>query len=467
MDGRRFDPEQRRQRQMRRASTMAFLVVALRLVAAPGAVAAPEGIHKVQHVVMIVQENRSFDSYFGTYPGANGIPAGVCEQDPLHGGCVAPFHDSSGEVSARRRAVRLHVTHIFRPEQFGAIGNGKHNDTAAVQAAINAAAGRGVVLLLAHRTYLCTKSLTIPSNSTIRGANTTAVLSFNWVDALGPASGGAGYIRTDSSKPNSNITLTHFTVQGYGNGQPSGPNALYPDRLTPGVNLYSVNGSTITYLHVQDVPGISIEYHGSQHGTIAHNYVHNSGRDGITGFWGPPNLDNIKVDHNYIADVGDDAIALNGAPTTPLIATTALPYNLTVSENIIQGWPKNVNGRILGRGILLDTVAETTVADNSINNTFSSGIAIVGSQGPTTAADKNPVTNAPWLSTGVTVENNRITNAGQLDIGSTISFIVGNQPTDGIYINGAENAIIKGNAVTNPRGKAIDNVRCDPNCLVQ
>ena len=32
------------------------------------------GIHKIRHVVIIMQENRSFDSYFGTYPGADGIP---------------------------------------------------------------------------------------------------------------------------------------------------------------------------------------------------------------------------------------------------------------------------------------------------------------------------------------------------------------------------------------------------------
>jgi phospholipase C len=51
------------------------------------------GIHKIRHVVIIMQENRSFDSYFGTYPGADGIPPGVCVPDPLNGGCVAPFHD--------------------------------------------------------------------------------------------------------------------------------------------------------------------------------------------------------------------------------------------------------------------------------------------------------------------------------------------------------------------------------------
>jgi Phosphoesterase family len=51
------------------------------------------GIHKIRHVVVIMQENRSFDSYFGTYPGADGIPPGVCVPDPAHGGCQQPFHD--------------------------------------------------------------------------------------------------------------------------------------------------------------------------------------------------------------------------------------------------------------------------------------------------------------------------------------------------------------------------------------
>jgi phospholipase C len=55
--------------------------------------AAYVGIHKIRHVVIIMQENRSFDSYFGTFPGANGFPPGVCVPDPLNGGCVNPFHD--------------------------------------------------------------------------------------------------------------------------------------------------------------------------------------------------------------------------------------------------------------------------------------------------------------------------------------------------------------------------------------
>ncbi len=58
------------------------------------------GIHKIRHVVIIMQENRSFDSYFGTYPGADGIPMRhgvptVCNVDPQTGVCVRPYHDSS------------------------------------------------------------------------------------------------------------------------------------------------------------------------------------------------------------------------------------------------------------------------------------------------------------------------------------------------------------------------------------
>src|SRR6476646_6981806 len=36
--------------------------------------ASPVPGSKLKHLIFIVQENRSFDHYFGTYPGADGIP---------------------------------------------------------------------------------------------------------------------------------------------------------------------------------------------------------------------------------------------------------------------------------------------------------------------------------------------------------------------------------------------------------
>jgi len=57
------------------------------------------GIHKIRHVVVVMQENRSFDSYFGTYPGADGLPRvngrfTVCVPDPVRHVCVRPYHSA-------------------------------------------------------------------------------------------------------------------------------------------------------------------------------------------------------------------------------------------------------------------------------------------------------------------------------------------------------------------------------------
>jgi phospholipase C len=51
-------------------------------------------------VIFIVQENRSFDHYFGTFPGADGIPMkhgrpAVCVPDPVTGICARPYHQDN------------------------------------------------------------------------------------------------------------------------------------------------------------------------------------------------------------------------------------------------------------------------------------------------------------------------------------------------------------------------------------
>ncbi|MBV9168248.1 MAG: alkaline phosphatase family protein [Solirubrobacterales bacterium] len=63
----------------------------------------PSGIHKIRHIVIIMQENRSFDNYFGTYPGADGIPGLAGNPGPLP--CIP-----SGAVHLARRRHR----HRFR-----------------------------------------------------------------------------------------------------------------------------------------------------------------------------------------------------------------------------------------------------------------------------------------------------------------------------------------------------------------
>jgi phospholipase C len=82
-------------------TTTSFLIPALLTigVVTPGAygqqelVASPKE-NPIKHIVVVLQENRSFDHYFGTYPSANGIPKNVCmplDPDRPGHGCVKPF----------------------------------------------------------------------------------------------------------------------------------------------------------------------------------------------------------------------------------------------------------------------------------------------------------------------------------------------------------------------------------------
>ena len=79
-----------------------------------GKTAAPidPAIHKIKHVIVITQENRSFDTYFGTFPRADGIPKGVCLPDLRDHGCTRPWadhNDSNGNNPHAEDSFRADV----------------------------------------------------------------------------------------------------------------------------------------------------------------------------------------------------------------------------------------------------------------------------------------------------------------------------------------------------------------------
>lgn len=72
---------------------------------------------KIKHIVVIMQENRSFDEYFGTYPGVDGIPMQngvptVCAPDPKTNQCVKPYHDPRDVNAGGPHAAASAVTDI-------------------------------------------------------------------------------------------------------------------------------------------------------------------------------------------------------------------------------------------------------------------------------------------------------------------------------------------------------------------
>lgn len=76
--------------------------------AGPGSAArrrdGPAVLSRVDHILVLTLENRSFDQLFGHFPGASGIPPGVCLPNPA-GGCTAPFHEKSLAVGTLTRPL--------------------------------------------------------------------------------------------------------------------------------------------------------------------------------------------------------------------------------------------------------------------------------------------------------------------------------------------------------------------------
>jgi phospholipase C len=91
------------------------------------------GIHKIQHVIVITQENHSFDNYFGTYPGADGIPMQngvptVQVYDPTTGTYVKPFYDPTDTFSDPPHNEAAALTDLNGGKMDGFLQKGESQD---------------------------------------------------------------------------------------------------------------------------------------------------------------------------------------------------------------------------------------------------------------------------------------------------------------------------------------------------
>ena len=89
---------------MRCVSLLVATGVCVGLVATAPSVAATTGTATpIKHIVVLMQSGHSFDNYFGTYPGANGISSGIClpasTLKPKAHACVRPYHLGGAPVT--------------------------------------------------------------------------------------------------------------------------------------------------------------------------------------------------------------------------------------------------------------------------------------------------------------------------------------------------------------------------------
>src|SRR5438477_10833662 len=133
----------------------AAIVVAIGTVAGVGLAGSGKpqidpGIHKIKHVVVIMQENRSFDSYFGTYPGAAGPPKNVCVPDPATGSCVRPYHDPNDVNSGGPHGQTNAAADIDGGKMDGFIGQAEKGKKGCADPNNPSCAGRAVDVMGYH-----------------------------------------------------------------------------------------------------------------------------------------------------------------------------------------------------------------------------------------------------------------------------------------------------------------------------
>jgi phospholipase C len=114
--------------------TVVATAIVATVAAASGGLSAARAtadVHSIKHVVVIMQENRSFDHYFGTYPGADGIPMrdGVptgCIPDPEARRCQRPYHDGNDVNGGGPHAAASATADIDGGKMDGFIAQAEH-----------------------------------------------------------------------------------------------------------------------------------------------------------------------------------------------------------------------------------------------------------------------------------------------------------------------------------------------------
>lgn len=337
------------------------------------------------------------------------------------------------------------------PEEYGAVGDGSTDDTVAVQSALDAAVG-GTLWLPADKTYVANAMLVVESNTTVIGAGPTSVIRFTWTGVNSPE----GSVNVRTGGPSSqNIHLSNFVFEGAGNGLPGGIKSENPEGLVPLLKLIRLDNFSLTRMEIRNAEGLSVTATGCTNGEYRHNWIHHSGRDGITHYRNQTrNTANITIDSNLIEKVGDDCVAINGLVpghdiTPPADGSNPLPDGFVITNNVLRQWESDPNGMQAGRGIALNGTAGALVQNNDIAHIASTGILLTGCNDHICSGS-----STDWWSEGAEIVGNKISHVyggsrpGAIAvIKSNDCRIVDNEAIDTAPydFSGAANSVVEGN----------------------
>ena len=204
----------------------------------------------------------------------------------------------------------ISVPNIFYPEAYGALGNGSHDDTTAIQAAINAAAANnGGTVVFGPKTYLITAALTISNTGVcLQGA------SYGGSTVIETASAGNDFISVNVSGSQPSQTINSIAINYLITKRTSTPTGT-----AAGIRMNAVNGPwTINNCTLLDnIYGVHI--HGVNNGNLDNTWSINSAGSGNRyGFYldstdGVPN-NSIRI--NYCYGIASGSVTMYGLYST-------------------------------------------------------------------------------------------------------------------------------------------------------
>lgn len=250
---------------------------------------------------------------------------------------------------------------IFNVRSFGAKGNGVTDDTAAIQAAVDAAfnAGGGIVFV-PEGTYLTSYTLTLPSKITLLGAGKD-------VSVIKRSTGGiAGAGRVLENKNyggaepwDSNIAILNMTVQGY--YQSASPDYEHNHCI----GFFNVRYVRVLDCKLLDAGGDGISARNAEYVVFECNEISHCGRNGIS-----PTSGAFVIRNNHISNITGDNGPGTGIDAEP--NNTSETLVIEISGNTIDGIPGNaITLADLCTAADGDTMIRATVARNKVSNAYS------------------------------------------------------------------------------------------------
>ena len=344
---------------------------------------------------------------------------------------------SSAEVSflqaglgAVVRTAQSKMRDVVSVKDFGAVGDGVADDTAAIQAALTSLTATGGEVQIPRGTYLISAPLQYASNLTIRGA------------------GAASIIKNTTTRTDDKVMLQPIAINGTVSKVDVSDIAFdqrgdhYGDSTSS--LLMSINGTTgfaLRNVIFRNCITMAVWNDSSASGAASTKQfsaigcrVENSNGGGFS-FFGEI-IDSL-ISGCHFESCKDDAVAFQDLASAP----TEIPANIAICGNTFKNNNRRNSYSSTPHAILIFGSKDVAITGNAIEYTCADGIVVQSG-----AANR---------SSNVTVAGNTVKFAG-----STPDSTAG-VPGSGIRAASSDNVVISGNTVLNSRTSGIGAGRCN------